>query len=165
MLKTFRLRRLFGAIAAILGVAALGLAQTSELPPGACKIEDAGWVTADGGCKDLVANKVWSSNYYDTMKIMSTWDQATNWCNTKAEGGYSDWRLPSPAEITVAFQHNAAPHLNTTYLLYRMDEQASGKESLCREIDRRVDLACREVERLSSILRTTVKQWPDFNEP
>ncbi len=129
MLKTFRLRRLCGALAAILGVAALGLAQTSELPPGACKIEDAGWATADGGCKDLVANKVWSSNYYDTMKISATWDQATNWCNAKVEGGYSDWRLPSPEEITVAAQHNAAPHLNTTYYYSVWTDKPRGQKA------------------------------------
>lgn len=106
MLKTFRLRRFLGVIAAILGVGALAVAADPTLPPGACAFEDAGWVTADGGCKDLAAGLVWSASYDELYGASLPWSMANAYCNNLTEGGFSDWRLPRPAEIQTAFLHN-----------------------------------------------------------
>jgi hypothetical protein len=47
MLKRLGFRRFAGALAVILGVAALTIVADPP-PPGACVTEDANWVTADG---------------------------------------------------------------------------------------------------------------------
>jgi hypothetical protein len=113
MLKTFRLRRFVGVVAAILGFAALGLAQTSGLPATNCLLEDEGWASANGGCQDLVSGLVWSGNVVDQEGRTLTWDWAMTWCQNKVEGGFSDWRAPTLAEAQTAFKHDIAPHLDT----------------------------------------------------
>ena len=130
MLKTLRLRRFLGALAAILGVAALAFAaDPPPPPPGACSLEDDGWATADGGCKDLVANKVWSLNVVDEEHRTLTWDLAVRWCQARVEGGYSDWRLPTIAEGQAAVQHNIAPHLNTLWYYNTWTSQSRGNKA------------------------------------
>ncbi len=113
MLKTLRLRRFFGVIAAILGVAALAFAADPP-PPGACLVEDGAWATADGGCKDLVSGLVFSSRATTRENGSGyKWDQAVNACAALAEGGKSDWRLPTVKEIGVEALNGASTHLMT----------------------------------------------------
>jgi hypothetical protein len=110
MLKTIRIRRFVGALAAILGVAALAIAQTSEPPP-ICQVEDASWAIADGGCKDLVSNLVWSDAASWRTGSAWSWSKMIEICNGLELNGHSDWRLPTVNEIHTAYEHGAWTHL------------------------------------------------------
>jgi hypothetical protein len=108
MLKTFRFRRFLGVIAATIGVLALALAADPPPIPGACANEEVGvWETAWGGCQDQITGLVWSANYTDLHGGTLPWSMANDYCNNLMEGGFSDWRLPTPAEVQSAAQHDA----------------------------------------------------------
>lgn len=71
-----------------------------------CVGGDANWVTAEGGCKDLQTGLVWSLS-----NCCSDWNTANQHAADLNEGGYSDWRLPSRAELETAASHLAAAQL------------------------------------------------------
>lgn len=127
MLKTFRLRRFVGVLAAILGVAALGLAQTSELPP-VCKLQDTSWAIADGGCKDLKTGLVWSYNCGTRSGTLWSWANAINDCSAY-DNGFSDWRLPTVSELQTAYKDGAWAHLQDGSAPECWSNQAKGNKA------------------------------------
>ena len=68
--------------------------------------DDMSWATEDGGCKDLSTGLVWSLRTGN-----STWFFAKQFAADLPEGGFTDWRLPTKAELETAFQHTAANQL------------------------------------------------------
>lgn len=72
-----------------------------------CAGGDANWATAEGGCKDLQTGLVWSL----PGPCCVNWNTATQYAADLVEGGYSDWRLPTRAELETAASHLAYPQL------------------------------------------------------
>lgn len=85
-----------------------GLPLASQTPPGACAVDDAAFTTRQGGCQDQASNLVWSSRFVGTVN----WANATTWCGNLVEGGFSDWRVPTLAELQAVDATGAATHLN-----------------------------------------------------
>lgn len=73
----------------------------------ACLIDDGGWVTADGGCTDVTTGLVWSLAAPGSVD----WNYAQNYGANLVEGGYSDWRMPTEAELQGAWANGAPTHL------------------------------------------------------
>lgn len=100
------MNRRFAALAVALTVTALPLA--AQTPPGACVVNDASFTTREGGCQDQAGNLVWSSRQIGTW----TWANTATWCGNLVEGGFSDWRVPTLAELQAVDTHGAAAHLH-----------------------------------------------------
>ena len=67
---------------------------------------------ADGTITDNVTGLMWQK--MDNGE--STWETAVANATTVSTGGYTDWRLPTPAELFSIFNHqNLNPALDTTY--------------------------------------------------
>ncbi|MBL8896652.1 MAG: DUF1566 domain-containing protein [Planctomycetes bacterium] len=96
----------FASLTACLAVAASSFAQA----PGDCVRNDASFQSQEGGCKDLSAGLVWS---VDTG--VRTWEQALSDAANLVQGGYSDWRLPTIAEMQVASANGAQTHIRFTH--------------------------------------------------
>lgn len=99
---------------AIFGFASqIGAAWQNLDPPGACVSEDSNWATLDGGCKDLQSGGlVWSASAYAQTGQLTTYVTAQDYCSASTEGGYTDWRVPTLAELQMAQQHGAFTHIN-----------------------------------------------------
>jgi hypothetical protein len=130
MLKTLRIRHFVGAIAAILGVAALAVAASNVMNPwGACALEEVwpggGWATVTDGttssCGDLATGLLWSSSAVG--RTHSYWDRpaSARLCADLVEGGHSDWRLPTIKEIQTAASHDAIHHVSISFTDYITD--------------------------------------------
>lgn len=69
----------------------------------------AGWIQEDGGCKDPVTGLVWS------LPVSGrNWNFAAQFADELIEGGESDWRLPTKAELETAAAHLILDKLTTT---------------------------------------------------
>ena len=98
--------------------ASLGARMPTEDPPGACRINDANFVTADGGCKDLRTGLVWSSEVVG-VDWWVTWKYANSTVVPNLrEGGYADWRMPTKDELLTLASHNPGPYINWSYDYY-----------------------------------------------
>ena len=88
--------------------------------PGDCILEDGSFASEIGGCHDKAADGlVWSAGSYDQTGIKPVYYDsysrtypAIDYCANLAEGGYSDWRLPTAAERDAAAQRGGATHLS-----------------------------------------------------
>lgn len=67
-------------------------------PRGACSTEDSEFETANGGCKDLNSEVVWSALSEDSV----IWSEGFDYCNDLMEGGYCDWRLPTLKDYEIS---------------------------------------------------------------
>ena len=65
----------------------------------------------NGTVMDNVTGLMWQK----TDNGESTWETAVANASTLSVGGYTDWRLPTPAELLSIMNHNNNPALNTTY--------------------------------------------------
>src|SRR5262245_58711088 len=87
--------------------AILSTALAAQTPPGACEVNDTAFTTREGGCQDQATNLVWSA----ITPNARNWSSAVSYCSNLVEGGYSDWRLPTLAELVTVDQNGAATHL------------------------------------------------------
>lgn len=69
----------------------------------------AGWVQEDGGCKDPATGLVWS-----LVVGNRTWNFALQYADELIEGGLSDWRLPTKAELETAAANMILDNLTAT---------------------------------------------------
>lgn len=99
---------------AMIGFASqMGSAWQVPAPPGACVSQDANWTTDSGGCRDMQSGGlVWSASAYVQTGQMQTYVTAQDYCAASTEGGYSDWRVPTLAELQTAQQREAFTHIN-----------------------------------------------------
>lgn len=81
----------------------------------ACTLNDAAFNTQDGGCKDLATGLVWSIDSVKVQGFNNNYIGAVNYCANSTEGGQSDWRLPTKAEMTTVAANGAAAHLDYAY--------------------------------------------------
>jgi hypothetical protein len=80
-----------------------------------CALEDGvTWASEDGGCKDLITGLVWST---PNMGNPGAWSQgaAEQLVNDSSEGGHSDWRLPTVAEMQTVAANGASTHFSTAF--------------------------------------------------
>jgi len=76
-------------------------------PPGACRANDDAAFATDGGCKDLVAGRVWSRVAAGTLSQPN----AVSYCYGLEEAGQSDWRLPTAQELSDLDAHGGATRI------------------------------------------------------
>ncbi|MHB8974424.1 MAG: Lcl domain-containing protein [Pirellulaceae bacterium] len=111
MLKSIRFRRVLGVMVAMLGVATLAYASLADPISLPCSLDDANWVSSNSGCTDVATGKTWySSLSFGWLHENQNWQYAIDHCASLDVGGVSDWRLPTRAEVTAAFQHQALAH-------------------------------------------------------
>lgn len=77
-----------------------------EAPAHACVLEDGSFVTADGGCKDLATGLVWSAAH----DLNFTYPSAISIIENMKESGYTDWRMPTRAELEAVCANGASTH-------------------------------------------------------
>jgi hypothetical protein len=76
-------------------------------PPGGCAGgDDAAFSTLDGGCRDASTSLVWSKRTTSQKR-----DNAASYCSNLNEGGQTDWRLPTAAELHQLSTDGGATHL------------------------------------------------------
>jgi hypothetical protein len=81
--------------------------------PGDCLVEDANWMSVDGGCKDMTTGRVWSAAYSaEYHEIWPNFYEAQTICSDLVEGGYSDWRTPTLDELKAGYANGATGHIN-----------------------------------------------------
>lgn len=91
----------------------MGSAWQVPTPPGACVSQDANWTTDGGGCRDMRSGGlVWSASAYAQTGQFQTYATAQDYCSASTEGGFSDWRVPTLAELQTAQQRGAFTHIN-----------------------------------------------------
>lgn len=81
-----------------------------ELALGSCKRNDAFYTTSDGGCKNLRTQAVASALAPTTLN----WVDALSYCDDLDQNVFSDWRLPSKAEIVGLQQTKFYLNFNVT---------------------------------------------------
>jgi len=74
------------------------------LNPGDCRVNDSLFTTAGGGCVDLQTNRAWSRGSWDTAGHLS-FSYYKSWCAGMAQGGYTDWRMPTVTELQTLANH------------------------------------------------------------
>ena len=80
--------------------ASIGAAKRGPMVSAGCySTANPNFATVPEGCKDLVTGKVWSVNAYGQAGQHINWSQSVSYCNGLVEGGVSDWRAPSLAEL------------------------------------------------------------------
>jgi hypothetical protein len=86
----------------------------AESPAFTCRLpDDANFVSASGGCKDVRTNIVFGgSAYRRTGGSWWTYNGAKTQCANLVEGGFSDWRMPTKAELVSASQHGGVNYLD-----------------------------------------------------
>lgn len=70
-----------------------------------CVVVDEAFATGNGGCQDLATGLVWSR-----VSCCWYWEYATQNCEDTEEGGFTDWRLPTIAELEDAHANGAPTH-------------------------------------------------------
>jgi hypothetical protein len=100
-------------------LAFLAFVATSPLfadAPFVCRLpDDANFVSADGGCKDVVTGVVFGTSAYKrTGGSWWTYNGAKdNACpNYSVDGGFDDWRMPTKAELLAASAHGGTNYLD-----------------------------------------------------
>jgi hypothetical protein len=78
----------------------------------ACTVVDENWVDGGGGCKDANSQLVWSLSGVETTGSNFTQAGAKQFANNLVQGGFSDWRLPTKAELEEAAGHGLRNHAN-----------------------------------------------------
>ena len=103
--------RLFApAGAAILMVSNIAASSFSSGTP--CALDQPGvWETTSAGCRQVGANLEWSGSIYDGTSA-PTFAEAQAACDTKTDGGFDNWRMPSKAELLSAHSAGSATHLD-----------------------------------------------------
>jgi hypothetical protein len=106
--------RIFGA--AVLTASLLALSAF-----GACRVDDADFASADGGCKDIETGLVWSPDLRGVTPIggdglVNPTSNLQSYCNgylnSVSYGGFSDWRVPTLGEVEVALANGLNSHLD-----------------------------------------------------
>ncbi|MEW5849803.1 MAG: trypsin-like serine protease [Myxococcota bacterium] len=83
-------------------------------PPGSCAgDDDARFSTHWGGCRDRANNLVWAR-----LASARTRTAAVQYCDQLIQGGHSDWRLPTRAELTALAQHGGRTHISNVGTSY-----------------------------------------------
>ncbi len=76
--------------------------------PGDCVVpDDSSFASVDGGCKDLTTGRVWSLQRDGS----ASWADQSTYCNNLSEGGQTDWRMPTIAELQAVYTDGALGHL------------------------------------------------------
>ena len=81
-----------------------------------CANESDGFVTAEGGCRDLATGLVWGTKNMGHGGAGWGWRSARRLIEDSAEGGYEDWRLPSVAEVQAVLADGAAEHFGGNHV-------------------------------------------------
>ena len=105
-------------------------------------VQEGHFVSSDGGCKDLQTGVVWGTSWWlangGPGVSFPNFFEATSYCSNLTEGGYSDWRLPSGAELLDASSNSAGyyvkmmtdPPRSGTHLLFSSTTRRGEKEVL-----------------------------------
>jgi len=105
-------------------------------------VQEGDFVSSDGGCKDLQTGVVWGTSWWlgngGPGVSFPNFFEATTYCSGLAEGGYSDWRLPTGAELLDAASNGAGyyvkmmtdPPRSGTNLLFSSTTRRGEKEVL-----------------------------------
>ncbi len=75
-------------------------------PPGACRVDDAAFSSADGGCRDNRSGLVFGRRLPRAQQ-----SKAAQRCRELVEGGFDDWRLPSATELRGMARRGGRNHL------------------------------------------------------
>lgn len=103
------------------------LTQLAAQPPSTdCVVNDSAFTTNQGGCQDQATNLVWILAAYGS----GDWAYANNLCNNLVLAGFSNWRLPTLAEMQSADAHGAISHVNmSTGNLYYWSSGTRGNKA------------------------------------
>jgi hypothetical protein len=104
-------RTAMSSVKALSIAAAMYSADTDSIDvPGTCTINDEHFATLEGGCTDLNTGITYSAvNYYpDAGSTNLTFSGASSFCSNLDQGGFTDWRLPTLAEIEATGDNNLA---------------------------------------------------------
>lgn len=82
------------------GVPTVALAQSHD-----CLVNDGAFATVPSGCKDLATRLVWS-----TEDCCPSFALNVARCEALEEGGFTDWRVPTLAELEAAYLNGAPTH-------------------------------------------------------
>lgn len=94
-----------------------------------CLVDGGNFVSRSGGCEDLLTGKVWSTGYMDNNgRSPTTWSGAGSYCNNLVEGGQSDWRLPTEAELIKVATDGAAGHVNANDSAFHWSSTTRGSQ-------------------------------------
>jgi len=77
-----------------------------------CAVEDGAFATADGGCKDLATDLVWSSQNMGVTGGGVSLGNAEQAIADSSEGGFSDWRMPTAEEMQTVAANGSMTHFN-----------------------------------------------------
>jgi len=106
-----RVCRSFLAGLAVTGALSLNLGMRFAGNPGDCVVpNDSSFASLDGGCKDLATGRVWSYQPTTNWEIAG----AKNYCTNLVEGGQSDWRMATIAELQAVVADGGYAHLALT---------------------------------------------------
>ena len=74
-----------------------------------CAVEDGDWTNnvTEGGCEDLATGLIWGMRWNNW-----NWADANTKCANNEEGGFTDWRLATRAEMYDAVDDGAGTHLS-----------------------------------------------------
>ena len=74
-----------------------------------CTLDDGAWSTnvTEGGCEDLATGLIWGMRWNNW-----NWANSNTNCADNEEGGFTDWRLATRAEMHDAVSNDAAGHLS-----------------------------------------------------
>lgn len=86
--------------------ALMGALPASPAVPGACQVDDAAFLSAEGGCRDEETGLVWSRRLPKARQ-----QGAVNRCRNLVESGYDDWRLPTANELRGMARNGGRSHL------------------------------------------------------
>ncbi len=81
-----------------------------------CAIEDDAFVTADGGCKDLITGLVWGTKNMGHSGGGWGWRSARRMTVDSSEGAAEDWRMPTVDELREVLANGAATHFGPDHV-------------------------------------------------
>lgn len=92
--------------------------------PGACQREDGPFSTADGGCRDDQTGLIFSARQPRLQQ-----KSAVRRCKNLIEGGFSDWRLPSPSSLQRMAQNDGRDYLKSGSSAKLWSKKSKGAEA------------------------------------
>jgi hypothetical protein len=98
--------------------------------PGACRVDDAAFASARGGCRDNASGLVFSQR-----QQRSTQNRAATRCNALVEGGFDDWRLPDVRQLRSMARHGGVDHLAGGSPARLWSRNRDGTEGLTVDMD------------------------------